>query len=325
MAHVCIAFANVLYGVGGIVGKIALGDISPPLFVTLRALSSSALFFFFAGGVRYIPRKEWRFMIVCVVGMYLGQLFYALGLKLANPFLTSIWQPTQPVFTLFFTTIAGSETPTLMRTAGMLVAFVGCLYISTGGDLTSLTQGSQDGAGGSQVLAHALLCVGSAGSALVILGMRAMTQRGYSAPLVSAWTAFAVSVLSAISVAIFSQSPRLLKVACPAGCGSGLDIPNGFWPPFAYIVVFMTLIPYLLTGKASKTLEGSVLATYTVVQPITSAAATTALLSAVPSLELEKPGPGALVGTLTIVAGLLLVLKGGPVAGGNADKGDKQD
>jgi len=62
--------------------------------------------------------------------MGFGQAFYIVGLKLSSAIEASVWQPTQPLFTLVFAIALGMEKPSLHKVAGVLLAFAAVSFLT---------------------------------------------------------------------------------------------------------------------------------------------------------------------------------------------------
>ena len=68
-----------------------------------------------------------RLRFFCMIAtLYSGNVFNLIGVSLAGAVTASLWQPAQPVFTLFSAYMLGTEQPTLARTIGILLTVVGC-------------------------------------------------------------------------------------------------------------------------------------------------------------------------------------------------------
>jgi drug/metabolite transporter (DMT)-like permease len=61
--------------------------------------------------------------------VYSGNFFYLLGVSTAGSVTASIWQPSQPVITLVFAALLGTEKLTMRRLLGICVATVGCFIM----------------------------------------------------------------------------------------------------------------------------------------------------------------------------------------------------
>ena len=59
----------------------------------------------------------------------MGQFLFLVGLKMSSAVTASVWQPSQPIWTLLFAILMGRETANRYKVGGVLLAFLGCLFM----------------------------------------------------------------------------------------------------------------------------------------------------------------------------------------------------
>ena len=59
----------------------------------------------------------------------MGQFLFLVGLKMSSAVTASVWQPSQPIWTLLIAILMGRETANRYKVGGVLLAFLGCLFM----------------------------------------------------------------------------------------------------------------------------------------------------------------------------------------------------
>jgi len=133
LANLAQAFVNVLFGASSVVSQLGLHDVNAVLFGLIRALVTTVCLVLFRPSERLIccgrltVRKE-HITRFCVAGLclFVGEFFYILGVEFAGSIRASLWQPSQPIWTLAMTWAIGQERMSVLKAAGIVFAFAGC-------------------------------------------------------------------------------------------------------------------------------------------------------------------------------------------------------
>ena len=171
-------------------------------------------------------------------------------------------------------------------------------------------------------------------SLYVILSKPALQR--YPPLFVTAWSYNVASVIMAVVAWSVAQSPTWIKLLICPDCQSFWIIPPGAYFALFYFIVFNSVIAYAMLTWANQFVTGTLVMGYTVLQPVTTATLTVALLAThtFPScLErqqihgdnathhagacLEPPGMGTLLGMVSVFAGLFLVVSTEPSSNTN--------
>ncbi len=143
-AYLLLSFTALCWGANAIFGRVAVGEISPMLLVTLRWLSVLILLVLFARKhlVRDWPVLRHHLLFVCLMGTLGFTAFNALFYVAAHS--TSainigILQGSIPIFVLLGTFLLFQSRISRLQAGGVAVTLVGVMIVASGGDLTQLT------------------------------------------------------------------------------------------------------------------------------------------------------------------------------------------
>ena len=351
--HSALILANVFFGVGGVVGALGLPASHPLSFALLRefwaglillgisiylqkvALSENVNDFDTQTSKRpsdysalLYPLLAWRvhwksFALLGVV-VFGNQAGFIVGLKMAGPVAASVWQPSQPIFTAAICMALGWEPPQPKRILGITVAFLGCISMvllkHSNAEQDTSTAAHQHNAVrylmGNALFFGNCLCT----SLYVILSKRMLAL--YPALLVTAWS-YNFASLCMLGVTMTAAAlPGSQAFFCPE-CSRDepfWHIAPGARPALLYYIVFASVGAYGLLTWANQFATGTLVMSYTVVQPCTAALLTTSLLvfgvvmSCHQGLKdeaqscLDYPSLGTFCGMLGVFGGLALII-----------------
>ena len=215
--------------------------------------------------------REWVSFAKLGLCIYANQLCFLVGLKLSNPVTGSIWQPSQPIMTAAIAISLGWETPNWRRLAGIFLAFAGCASMVMVGAETSTQTPGRALAGNIFFFCNCL------GTSLYVIRSKPLVRR-YPSLCVTAWSYLAASVYMLLTAVCFNNWPAALDFLCPDCEGRGWHVPNETLPALAYWIVFQSVLAYALMTWANKFASASLVSAYSVLQPVTSAALTAAVL-----------------------------------------------
>lgn len=309
---------------------------------TTFAASPSALLY--ATSAWRIHAKYFALLGFVVFGNQAG---FIVGIKLAGAVTASVWQPCQPIFTAGICMAAGWEPVQAKRLAGIAVAFCGCVAMvllkhKTNNlainDTKSVSQQEPNNEAtihnaAGYLLGNALLFTNCLCTSLfVILSKRMLSL--YPSLLVTAWSYNFATIYMAAAVLVASTMPTVQTLLCPDCIQGHADrsvwsIPTGALPALVYYVLFASVGSYGLLTWANQYATGTLVMSFTVLQPLTASLVTTALLvfgiavscsttssshtadtAAVSSssLCLDYPSMGTLCGMVGVLVGLVLII-----------------
>jgi len=221
---------------------------------------------------------------------------FIVGLKLSSSTTASVWQPSQPIFTLGLALLLGWETVSVLKVLGIMFAIGGAVFMILFDVPESELSASITGN-----MCFVLNCLAS--SSYVICTKPLLKH--YSGLIVCAWayvSATCFMTVTALSITVNSDS---LNFVCPDCDGDGWQVPTAAIWALCYWVTFQSVGAWGLLTWANKHIDGSVCSAYSVLQPLTSDVLTSILVAW--GVNLELPGWNEF-GAIGILIGLAMIL-----------------
>jgi drug/metabolite transporter (DMT)-like permease len=194
--------------------------------------------------------------------------------------------PVIPVYTLFIAVLVGQERFDPRRGAGIALALAGTAIVV-------FQKGPELGA--EHLEGNLLFVLNTLSYALYLVLAKPLLAR-YPPLVLTAW----VFALSLWTIPLFRADAVLVPSAASTAS----------WLSLVYILVFATLVAYLLNAYALSVVSASTTATYILLQPLITAVAGVLILG-------ERVEPRTWLAAAAILAGVWLVVKAparGPVA-----------
>lgn len=281
--HVALTAVQFLFGFFPIFGVLAFmpGGFSPLGVGAWRILFGAVVLGTLArvrDRERSIPRKSdlSRFAACGILGVALNQGLFLVGLSNSTPMNAGIVMSLIPVFTFAVAAASGQERFAVRRLLGVGLGLIGTVPLVFGGGLGDL---GRYGWGNLLMVCNAL-----AYSCYLVLS-KPLTER-YSALTVTAWA----YLISLVAVPLFLLDARMVP-----------DSGNlSAWWSLGYILVFPTVIAYLMNMYALARVRASTTAVYVYSQPIITGLASWAIFEEMPTL-------GMVGAAAAVFAGIYLV------------------
>jgi drug/metabolite transporter (DMT)-like permease len=264
-----------------VVGKVMLETMPPLALATTRVLFATPLLVGLAWWKdRRLP--SWRYWphlaLLGLLGVFLNQILFVVGLKYTTATNAAILMPSIPVFAVGMGWLTKVERVGPRRILGVLLAAAGAVTLL---DPRSFSLGDSSALGTLLILVNCL----SYATFLVL-------QRPLLAKLpwrtVIAWS----FLFGGVGVTLVGM-PALGTVDVP---GVGMEV----WLGVLYIALFPTFLGYLLNTWAVRRSSATLAAAYTTVQPLLTAMLAMVFLA-------ERLGGPQIAGFVLIAAGLWLV------------------
>jgi drug/metabolite transporter (DMT)-like permease len=281
--HFALAVTQLLFSGLHVVGKDVLGEVHPMALACLRVGFTAPLLVAFAAW-RRCPLPRLRDLpalaLLGALGVFGNQVLFITGLSYTTATNAGILMPAIPVFAAGLGALFGIDRIGWRRMAGIGLAVAGALAVL---DPTAFSLADEQTVGNLLVLANCL-CYG----AYLVLHRPVLERLPWPTVIAGAFVFGGAGV--------FAVGGRHLAAtdfaALPAGTLAGL----------AYIVVFPTLVGYVLSTWAVRRSSPTLVAAYTTLQPVASAVLAALFLG-------ERMGPGAAAGFVLIAAGLWVVAR----------------
>ncbi|MGH9328586.1 MAG: DMT family transporter [Terriglobia bacterium] len=266
-----------------VAGKMALAGFSPLALAQLRmgaaAILYGALFIAWHGFPSlHLTRRQWLSLILMgLTGITLNQICYIGGLARTSVTHTGLIQAAGPVIVLLLAGMMKLETLTLGKILGMAISFLGVAVL--------LVEKPPHGSG-AHWQGDLILLAASGFFAYYTILMKEVAN---------------VYDTLTLNTLVFGVGAVLLIPFCarPVSEVNWRRVPPHAWWGLAFMVLFASLIAYLIYGFALQELSASFVAAFSYLQPIMAAALGVWLLG-------EKISGGAVLGGILILLGVYL-------------------
>lgn len=276
--HAALVTAQLGFALFPIFGKLALSSIPPLVLAALRVVSAAILL---EALRRFVTREEIapadrrRVFLFALLGVSFNQVLFILGLSLTTAINTTILTAMIPVFTLVAAVFLGRERITLAAGAALLLAL--------GGALLLLNAQNFDARSG-YFRGNLLLLLNGISYSLYLVLSRPVLERYRVATFTAAVFRYgALPILLVSAPSLMEFTPRAVTPLS--------------WGSLAAVVLFCTVLPYLLNSWALARTKASQVAFYIFLQPVLSAALAVAILG-------EELTGKTVLAALLILAGL---------------------
>lgn len=287
-AHASLVGAQVSFGLFPVFGQVAFqpGGLAPLAVGAWRLAGGAVMLSLLAALVhrrRALPARAHlaRFVVAAFLGVAINQGLFLVGLARSTPINATLVMCLIPVFTFGLAAMVGQEQYSVMRLAGVVIALAGLLPLLFAEGVHSL---GRYGAGNLLMVGNSL-CY----SAYLIVS-KPLAQR-YPPLVVITWA----YLLSLPFLPFFAWGETLTPAPGHAAV----------WWSLAYIVVFPTVVAYLLNMYALARVRASTTAIYIYAQPLIAALASWLAFA-------ETPTPAMLLAAACLFVGIWLVARRPP-------------
>ena len=313
-AHLALALANGILGVGSVITKIGLAGCNPIVFALLREALAAPLLFGLScalesrreSGTKFTRRDAFQFAVAGLM-LFGTNLLFLIGVKVVGATPGSIWQSSLPVFTLLMGVLFGLEALTLLKVLGVLFAFGGCVFVTLYPSLSRGAAASSDSHG--PVYAHLIFLVQMLSLAGFFIAEKPLLRKW--TPLATLAYAYAVAAaLMLLAGLLINSMPHFLDLICPDCHGIGWAVPRDAWFAIGYWVLLGSVASYYLLTWGNLYVDASMVGAYFTVQPIGAVVAALAVILATPNTShYGLKGPGIQdIGAIGIFIGVGLLI-----------------
>ena len=283
--HGTLLFVGLIYGATYSIAKIAMPDLIKPFgFILVRVILATLIFWLFdvvKGGevIRY--RRDYiRLMACALFGIAINQLIFFKGLSMTASISASIIMTSNPIIVLVASWLILKEPVTKLKVAGIILG-------STGAVMLILRNEVQWEAG--SFLGDLFILINAASYGIYLVLVKPLMAR-YRAITIVKWV-----FLFGLIIIIPFGTGELLAV-------NWYDMPMEGWASILYIILFTTVLAYLLNVWALQFITPTIVSYYIYLQPLFATLIAFVFLN-------ESPGANVIIYTLMIFSGVYLVSK----------------
>ncbi|HEV2498383.1 MAG TPA: DMT family transporter, partial [Terriglobia bacterium] len=260
---ILMLIVTIIWAANAVAGKFALRGFPPLALAQLRVGGATLGFLAVYIGLRGWPkfgftRRDWLFMAIAGFnGVTLNQVFYLTGLERTSVAHTALIVSLGPVMVLVIAYFMRMETLTPGKTLGMLIAFGGTAALAFGAPSTAVKAG---------IVGDALLLIGRLAFSYYTILVKQGANR-YDALTLNTAT-FALGSLMMLPL----SAPSLWKTHWRA-------VPAEAWEGLIFMVVFASVVAYLLFAYALTAMTASQASAYIYLAPVIAIALSVWLLA----------------------------------------------
>ncbi len=279
-ALLAIIVTTVLWSFNFTAAKWATVEINPPMIASLRVFATAALF------AALLPRGHWRLaregwralLAMAVLGIAINQICFVAGMKLTTPSHSAVIHAMMPAYVILLAWPMCGEKPRAGAVAGMVAAVAGAVVVELGTPRAELA---------GTIAGDIVTTIGAvAFSFYIVLGRR----------LSPGLTSFQ-GVTFTFVLAVPFMIPPFVFGALHQDWGA---VTGKGWGSLAYMIVFATIVCYVLHLYALSKLGAAQVSIFTDLQPALASAI--AVLAGVDRITLPL-----VVGGLLALVGVALV------------------
>lgn len=243
--------AEMLWGAGAPVGKvILLGGITPMLFVNLRFVGATVLFWLisFVFPKEHVePRDYIKIFGASLLAIVLNLVSYLIGLNKTSPVDAAIIPTVLPVITMVMAWAVLREPITGLKAAGV--------FVGAAGAVTLIVTGSHDNNNSASVLGDCLVLLSQISFCCYLVFFKGLISK-YSPVTLMKWmfTFATICVLPFTAQEFWLQDWSSLSTVVILGC--------------IFYIVGPTFLSFVLLPIGQRSLRPTVTAMYNYVQPI---------------------------------------------------------
>jgi drug/metabolite transporter (DMT)-like permease len=284
LVHAALIAVQVMFASLAIAGRYVLPTFPAGALVLFRVVGAAAVLLLLnvaRRGPWVQDRRDLAWLLLLgLLGIAANQTLFLFGLRHTTAINATILVTTVPVFTVLGSVLTGREPASALKFAGIGLAAAGAVYL-IGPERISLAP--------DVALGNALIVIGMICYAAYFLYSKPLLRR-YDSITASTYVML-FAVLGVLPVGVHSALRMDYRAVTPS-----------VWWWVLYIVVFPTILTYLLNIWALRRVSSNTVAVYIYLQPLVAAAVAPLLLSG------EELTPRSVLGGLAVFAGLAVVL-----------------
>ena len=283
--HAALLAVGLIYGANYSIAKGPMPDlISPFGFILIRVAASTLIFWIIDAFSEKEPikyPKDYASLVKCAVfGVAANQLLFFSGLSMTSTISASVIMTTNPIIVLIASYLILHEPATKMKIAGVFLGSIGAILLILRNDI-SWAEGS--------FLGDVLIFMNATSYGIYLILVKPLMRR-YKPMTIIKW----IFLIGLIMIFPFGIKDVF------AVDWVNMTLPG--WTSIIYVIIFTTVLAYLLNMWALKFVSPTLVSYYVYLQPLF------ATIVAIVFLE-ELPGKSLVLFAAMIFSGVYLVSK----------------
>jgi drug/metabolite transporter (DMT)-like permease len=249
-AHLAILGANLIYGLNYVIAKGIMPDyMEPRTIIFFRVVGAAVVFWLIS--LLFVSEKVekkdlWYLAMAAFFGIALNQIMFFEGLNLTTPINASIIMVGTPILVLVFAHFILKEGLTKLKLLGIGLGSAGALWLILKSGSFSFLSGT--------LLGNIFILINATSYALFLVLIKPMMKK-YSPITIMKWL-FTFGLVYVVPVSVKMVINTNYAV-----------IPFNIWMSVTYVVLFTTVLAYLLNNYSLKLVSPTVNSAYIYLQP----------------------------------------------------------
>lgn len=283
--HGALLFVGLIYGANYSIAKSAMPDLIGPFgFIVVRVLCATLIFWLLdtiIGSEKIKYRSDYGRLFLCAIfGVAINQMMFFKGLSMTSTISASVIMTINPIIVLVASYLILKEKVTKIKLIGVLLGSGGAVMLILRNDV-SWEEGS--------FLGDLFILINATSYGLYLIIVKPLMSR-YKAITIIKWI-FLFGLIFVIPVG----TADILKV-------DWIHMPLEGWLSIGYVIIFTTVLAYLLNVWSLKYVSPTVVSYYIYLQPVFASLIAISFLN-------DMPDSKIILYTSIIFLGVFLVSK----------------
>jgi len=249
-AHLAIIGANLIYGLNYVIAKGIMPDyMAPRAIIMFRVIGAAAVFWiidFFIKKPEVDKKDLIRLFVLSFFGVALNQIMFFEGLNLTTPINASIIMVGTPIAVLVMSHFILKEKLSGFKLLGIIFGSTGALWL--------ILKNGQVSFSSATFLGNVFIVINASSYAVFLVLVKPLMKK-YSPLTIMKWIfTFGLVFVVPVSYKQFVSTDFQ-------------TIPFNIWMSVVYVVLFTTVLAYLLNNYSLKNVSPTVNSSYIYLQP----------------------------------------------------------
>lgn len=251
LAHAALLGANFIFGINYVIAKGIMPDYLEPRAIIQFRVVGAAIIFWIVGifaPKEKVDRKDLlKIGLISFFGVALNQIMFFEGLNLSTPINASIIMVSIPILVLVFSHFFIGDRLNQNKIIGIFLGFAGAVFLilQSGNFLLS----------SETLLGNIFILINASSYGLYLVLMKPFMVK-YNPITIMKWVfLFGVIYVTPISFNVAISSDYSI-------------IPLNIWLSIGFVVLFTTVLAYLLNNYSLKTISPTIVSAYIYLQPL---------------------------------------------------------